>query len=58
MEFIKTNKNVNLEKASEFLLTVIMKSNCTADDDEDDFKALEVAEKLKLQLKNWVDLVQ
>ena len=56
LEFIKTNKNVNLEKASEFLLMATwlayLKSKLLLpDDDEDDFKALEVAEKLKLQLK-------
>ena len=56
LEFIKKNKNVNLEKASEFLLMATwlayLKSKLLLpDDDEDDFKALEVAERLKLQLK-------
>ncbi len=56
LEFIKKNKNLNLETASEFLLMATwlayLKSKLLLpDDDEDDFKALEVAEKLKLQLK-------
>ena len=56
LEFIKKNKNVNLEKASEFLLMATwlayLKSKLLLpDEDEDDFKALEVAERLKLQLK-------
>ena len=54
--FIKENKNLNLETASEFLLMATwlayLKSKLLLpDDEEDDFKALEVAEKLKLQLK-------
>ena len=57
LEFIKDNKNSNLEIASEFLLMATwlayLKSKLLLpEDDEDDFKALEVAEKLKLQLKN------
>ena len=56
LEFIKNNKNLNLEKASEFLLMATwlayLKSKLQLPEDEDDdFKALEVAEKLKLQLK-------
>jgi segregation and condensation protein A len=56
LEFIKNNKNLNLEKASEFLLMATwlayLKSKLLLPEDEDDdFKALEVAEKLKLQLK-------
>ena len=54
--FIKNTKNLNLEVASEFLLMATwlayLKSKLLLpDDEEDDFKALEVAEKLKLQLK-------
>ena len=56
LEYIKQNKNLNLELASEFLLMATwlayLKSKLLLPDDEnDDFKALEVAEKLKLQLK-------
>jgi segregation and condensation protein A len=56
LDFIKKNENLNLEKASEFLLMATwlayLKSKLLLPDDEDDdFKALEVAEKLKLQLK-------
>jgi segregation and condensation protein A len=56
LEFIKKNKNLNLETASEFLLMATwlayLKSKLLLPDDkDDDFKALEVAEKLKLQLK-------
>ena len=56
LEFIKNNKNLNLELASEFLLMATwlayLKSKLLLPEDEDDdFKALEVAEKLKLQLK-------
>ena len=56
LEFIKNNKDLNLEKASEYLLMATwlayLKSKLLLpDDDDDDFKALEVAEKLKLQLK-------
>ena len=54
--FIKNNENLNLELASEFLLMATwlayLKSKLLLPEDEDDdFKALEVAEKLKLQLK-------
>ena len=56
LAFIKNNKNLNLESATEFLLMATwlayLKSKLLLPDDEDDdFKALEVAEKLKLQLK-------
>ena len=56
LKFIKTNEDLNLESASEFLLMATwlayLKSKLLLPEDEDDdFKALEVAEKLKLQLK-------
>ena len=56
LEFIKNSENLNLESASEYLLMATwlayLKSKLLLpDDEEDDFKALEVAEKLKLQLK-------
>ena len=56
LEFIKKHEDLNLETASEFLLMATwlayLKSKLLLpDDDDDDFKALEVAEKLKLQLK-------
>ena len=56
LEIIKNNKDLNLETASEFLLMATwlayLKSKLLLPEDEDDdFKALEVAEKLKLQLK-------
>ena len=56
LEFIKDNKNLNLETASEYLLMATwlayLKSKLLLpEDEEDDFKASEVAEKLKLQLK-------
>ena len=56
LEYIKDNKNLNLETASEFLLMATwlayLKSKLLLpEDEEDEFKALEVAEKLKLQLK-------
>ena len=56
LEFIKNEKNLNLETASEFLLMATwlayLKSKLLLpEDEEDDFKALEVAKKLKLQLK-------
>ena len=57
LAFIKNQEDLNLETASEFLLMATwlayLKSKLLLpDEDEDDFKALEVAEKLKLQLKN------
>ncbi len=56
LDFIKNNQNLNLETASEYLLMATwlayLKSKLLLpEDDQDDFKALEVAEKLKLQLK-------
>ncbi len=56
LEFIKNNKNLDLESASEYLLMATwlayLKSKLLLpEDNDDDFKALEVAEKLKLQLK-------
>ena len=56
LEFVKINKDLNLESASEFLLMATwlayLKSKLLLPEDEDDdFKALEVAERLKLQLK-------
>ena len=56
IEFINSDKNVNLDVASEYLLMATwlayLKSKLLLpQDEEDDFKALEVAEKLKLQLK-------
>ncbi len=56
LDFIKHNENLDLEIASEFLLMAswmaYLKSKLLLpDDEEDDFKALEVAENLKLQLK-------
>ena len=54
--YIKKAKNLNLEVATEYLLMATwlayLKSKLLLpEDEEDDFKALEVAEKLKLQLK-------
>ena len=56
LEFIKKKDNLNLETASEFLLMATwlayLKSKLLLpEEDDDDFRALEVAEKLKLQLK-------
>ena len=56
MEFIKNFKDKNLDIAFEYLLMATwlayLKSKLLLPEDEDDdFKALEVAEKLKLQLK-------
>jgi len=56
IEFINTSKKINLELASEYLLmatwlTYLKSKLLLPEDDEDDFKASEVAEKLKLQLK-------
>ncbi|MBA1339672.1 MAG: segregation and condensation protein A [Pelagibacterales bacterium] len=56
LEYIKKTTNLNLEVASEYLLMATwlayLKSKLLLPEDEDDdFKALEVAEKLKLQLK-------
>jgi len=56
LEYIKDAKDLNLEIASEYLLMATwlayLKSKLLLPEDEDDdFKAFEVAEKLKLQLK-------
>jgi len=56
LEFIKNNEDLNLETASEYLLMATwlayLKSKLLLPEDEsDDFKASEVAERLKLQLK-------
>ncbi len=56
LDFIKNHEDLNLETASEFLLMATwlayLKSKLLLPENEDDdFKALEVAEKLKLQLK-------
>ena len=56
LNYIKKNDHLDLETASEYLLMATwlayLKSKLLLpDDDDDDFKALEVAEKLKLQLK-------
>ena len=55
-DYITREKDLNLEIASEYLLTATwlayLKSKLLLpEDEEDDFKAFEVAEKLKLQLK-------
>ncbi len=56
LDFIKRHENLNLETASEYLLMATwlayLKSKLLLpEDDDDDFRANEVAEKLKLQLK-------
>ena len=56
IEFINNTKKINLDIASEYLLMATwlayLKSKLLLpDDEEEDFKASEVAEKLKLQLK-------
>jgi len=56
IEFINRAKKINLDLASEYLLMATwlayLKSKLLLpQDEEDDFKAIEVAEKLKLQLK-------
>jgi len=56
IEFINTAKAINLDLASEYLLmatwlTYLKSKLLLPEDDDDDFKASEVAEKLKLQLK-------
>ena len=55
-EFITKSKNLNLEIASEYLLmatwlTYLKSKLLLPESEEEEFKALEVAEKLKLQLK-------
>ena len=56
LEFIKSKEKLNLELASEYLLmatwlTYLKSKLLLPETDEEEFKALEVAEKLKLQLK-------
>ena len=56
IEFISSEKEINLDLASEYLLMATwlayLKSKLLLpENDDDDFKASEVAEKLKLQLK-------
>ncbi len=55
-EFITTSKNINLELASEYLLmatwlTYLKSKLLLPESDDEEFKVLEVADKLKLQLK-------
>ena len=55
-DYIKNTKNLNLEIASEYLLmatwlTYIKSKLLLPFDEEEEFKAIEIAEKLKLQLK-------
>ena len=55
-EFITTSKDINLELASEYLLmatwlTYLKSKLLLPESDEEEFKLLEVADKLKLQLK-------
>jgi segregation and condensation protein A len=55
-DYIKSTKDINLELASEYLLmatwlTYLKSKLLLPASDEEEFKALEVAEKLKLQLK-------
>ena len=56
IDFTNNNKNINLDIASEYLLMATwlayLKSKLLLPEDDDaDFKAIEIAEKLKLQLK-------
>ena len=56
LQYIKDNSDLNLEEASEYLLMATwlayLKSKLLLpEDDDDDFKAHEVAEKLEVQLK-------
>ncbi|MBC8302963.1 MAG: segregation/condensation protein A [Pelagibacterales bacterium] len=56
LDFIKSNEKINLVIASEYLLmatwlTYLKSKLLLPETDEEEFKALEVAEKLKLQLK-------
>ena len=55
-DYISKNENLNLEIASEYLLmatwlTYLKSKLLLPLDEEDEFKAFEIAEKLKLQLK-------
>ena len=56
LEYLKNSVNLNLETASEFLvmatwLAYLKSKLLLPEDEDDDFKASEAAEKLKLQLK-------
>ena len=56
LDFIKSKEKINLELASEYLLmatwlTYLKSKLLLPESEEEEFKALEVAEKLKLQLK-------
>tara|TARA_Y100001970_G_scaffold107847_1_gene134913 strand:+ start:1174 stop:1908 length:735 start_codon:yes stop_codon:yes gene_type:complete len=56
LDFIKSKERINLELASEYLLmatwlTYLKSKLLLPESEEEEFKALEVAEKLKLQLK-------
>ena len=56
LEFIKNTVNINLDLASEYLLmatwlTYLKSKLLLPESEEEEFKALEVAEKLKIQLK-------
>ena len=56
LDFIKSKEKINLDLASEYLLMAIWLTHLKSklllpETEDDDFKALEVAEKLKLQLK-------
>ena len=56
LDFIKSKEKINLDLASEYLLmatwlTYLKSKLLLPETDEEEFKALEVAEKLKLQLK-------
>ena len=56
IDFINSTKKINLDVASEYLLMAAwlayLKSKLLLpEDDNEDFKAVEIAEKLKLQLK-------
>ena len=56
LEFIKKTTNINLDLASEYLLmatwlTYLKSKLLLPESEEEEFKVLEVAEKLKIQLK-------
>jgi len=56
LDFIKSNEKINLDLASEYLLmatwlTYLKSKLLLPETDDEEFKALEVAEKLKIQLK-------
>ena len=56
LNYIQNSKDLDLEKASEYLvmstwLAYLKSKLLLPEDDEENFEALEVAEKLKLQLK-------